>query len=109
MFEKLRRYRADRERCVGKIEELQSKLNDLDAKIREEEASTIIGVMSILELNPEKAAEMLGYHEEEKKPVPKKSNSEKSSEKKEAADISGKDAESIDDNEELEDVLNEVY
>ena len=105
MFERLRRYRTDRERYVSKIEEFQKKVEDLDSKIRAEEASTIVGVMNFLNLTPEKAAEMLGYHEEEKKPAPKKNTSEK----KETTGINGQNTVKNDDNKDLEDVLNEVY
>ncbi len=109
MFERLKRYRADRERYVSKIEEFQKKVDELDEKIRKEEALTIAYVMEQLELTPEKAAEKLGFHEEEKKPVPKKPvPSEKSTDKKDAfiKEVSGADSK---ENFNVEDVLNEVF
>ncbi|MBQ6407144.1 MAG: DUF4315 family protein [Butyrivibrio sp.] len=94
MFEKLRKYRADRERYIKKIEEFQQKVDALDENIRSEEATAIVGVINLLQMTPEKAAERLGYIEEERKPAPKKSpasgkntdkNTEKSSDGKEPA------------------------
>ncbi len=113
MFEKLRKYRADRERYIKKIEDFQKKVDALDENIRSEEATTIVGVMNLLQLTPEKAAERLGYIEEERKPAPKKSpatdkNSEKNSEKREPFG-SAKDTADNNDIKIEGDVLNEVY
>lgn len=116
MFEKLRKYRADRERYMKKIEEFQKKVDALDTNIRSEEATAIVGVINLLQITPEKAAERLGYIEEERKPAPKKSAaSDKNSGKDSAKSSDGKepvgstDAAENNDNKFEGDVLNEVF
>lgn len=116
MFEKLRKYRADRERYVKKIEEFQKKVDVLDANIRSEEASAIVGVINLLQITPEKAAERLGYIEEERKPAPKKSAAtDKNSDKGAGKSSDGKEpigstyAAENNDNKFEGDVLNEVF
>ncbi|MBE5844459.1 MAG: DUF4315 family protein [Butyrivibrio sp.] len=111
MFEKLRKYRADRERYLKKIEEFQKKVDALDENIRSEEATSIVGVINLLQITPEKAAERLGYIEEERKPAPKKpaeKNSDKNSDKKESIGSANNAAENNDYKIEG-DVLNEVF
>ena len=119
MFEKLQRMRAEVERNWKRLEEDQKKYDDSLARLKAEEATTVLGVIEILNLTPEKAAELLGYHEETKT-SPSKSKKKTPSEKKDeatkswsASDSSSETADSSDEqnttNVGMEDILNESY
>ena len=106
MFEKLQRIRAEVERNGKRLEEDQKKYDDSLARLKAEEATTVLGVVEIMKLTPEKAAELLGYREE-----PKASASK--SKKKDTSEKNSVSEEAIDDqnttNVGMEDILNESY
>ncbi|MBE5841315.1 MAG: hypothetical protein E7304_07920 [Butyrivibrio sp.] len=106
MFEKLQRIRAEVERNGKRLEEDQKKYDDSLARLKAEEATTVLGVVEIMKLTPEKAAELLGYREEPKTSA-SKSKKKDTSEKKSVSE------EAIDDqnatNVGMEDILNESY
>ena len=106
MFEKLQRIRAEVERNGKRLEEDQKKYDDSLARLKAEEATTVLGVVEIMKLTPEKAAELLGYRE-----GPKTSASK--SKKKDTSEKNSVSEEAIDDqnttNVGMEDILNESY
>ncbi|WP_026527761.1 DUF4315 family protein [Butyrivibrio sp. VCD2006] len=116
MFERLNRFRAERERILPKYEEYKRKLEDVDARIHEEEVTEILGIVNRVEMTPEQLAEFLGVKDDDKKPVPKSKKAEASKDtkaEKEAGDRSKDDAtESLSaekENKYTEDVLNEIF
>ncbi len=114
MFEKLQRIRAEVERNGKRLEEDQKKYDDSLARLKAEEATTVLGIVEIMNLTPEKAAELLGYREE-----PKTSPSKNKKKKNDAAKswtVSDNSSETADGSEDenttnvgMEDILNESY
>ena len=71
MFEKLKRLRADRDRAQARLNEAKAKLDEVNERLKAEEASSMVGIVERLGLSPEQLAEYLGVEEKPAAPAKK--------------------------------------
>lgn len=106
MFERLTRIRAEHERNVLRFEEARAKMEESAAKIKEEEATALVGLAEKVKMTPEQLADYLGVKDEKPK-TPKK---KKETDNKETFGNPVKDSDDHEkENNEMEDILNESY
>ncbi|WP_026519407.1 DUF4315 family protein [Butyrivibrio sp. FCS006] len=103
MFEKLKRLRADRDRAQARLNEAKAKLDEVNERLKAEEASSMVGIVERLGLSPEQLAEYLGVEESEKLTAPMNNKKETKSKSTEA-DAQDKENKGI-----VEDILDESF
>ena len=103
MFEKLKRLRADRDRAQARLNEAKAKLDEVNERLKAEEASSMVGIVERLGLSPEQLADYLGVGERKKLTAPMNNNKETKSKSTEA-DAQDKENKGI-----VEDILDESF
>ncbi len=107
MFEKLNRLRLEHERAQARFEEAKQKLEESGARLKAEEAASILGIVDSLKFTPEQLAEYLGVKDEKASPEKKKEKPKKTSDVTETKDSSEPQKDENDGI--MEDILNESY